>query len=229
MATTQLGHKYADHLIGLHTSGAMPLNVFLGDRPWSIGDVVAQFARDDAERAAAAAWERRFASHVAVHLLDPYTLAHGLNDSPVGLASWIIERRRAWSDCGGDVERFFSKDDLLTTVMLYWVTGAFSSSVRFYAEAARNPWSPSHDGLPIISAPMGISVFEQDKAPGPSDWVHDVFNVDLAAGARRGWALLGDGGPRRHRHRHPRHLPSLAIRALGTSGPGRPGAVIPRP
>jgi pimeloyl-ACP methyl ester carboxylesterase len=179
LATTQLGHKYSDRLIGLHTSGAMPLNTFLGFRPWSIGDVVSQFARDDDERAAAAAWERRFASHVAVHILDPYTLAHGLSDSPVGLASWLIERRRAWSDCGGDVERVYSKDDLLTSVMLYWVTGAFASSVRYYAEAARNPWSPSHTDMPMISAPMGISVFDQDRAPGPTDWVRDVYNVQL--------------------------------------------------
>jgi pimeloyl-ACP methyl ester carboxylesterase len=179
LVTTQLGHKYSDRLIGLHTSGAMPLDVFAGHRPWSIGDVVSQFARDDAERAAAAAWERRFASHVAVHVLDPYTLAHGLSDSPVGMASWLIERRRAWSDCGGDVERVYSKDDLLTSVMLYWATGAFSSSVRYYAEAARNPWAPAHTNRPMISAPMGISVFQRDRAPGPTDWVRDVYNVHL--------------------------------------------------
>jgi pimeloyl-ACP methyl ester carboxylesterase len=186
MATTQLGHKYPERLIGLHTSGAMPLQVFLGHRPWSIGDVVSQFARDDEERAAAAAWERRFASHVAVHLLDPYTLAHGLSDSPVGMASWLIERRRAWSDCGGDVEAVYSKDDLLTSVMLYWATGAFSSSVRYYAEAARNPWTPAHDRMPMVNAPMGISVFERDKAPGPSDWVHDVYDVRLLRVHERG-------------------------------------------
>src|SRR6266496_2830797 len=58
----------------------------------------------------------------------PQTLAAGLADSPAGLAAWIVEKFRAWSDCEGDVERRFSKDELLTTVTLYWVTGTIGSS-----------------------------------------------------------------------------------------------------
>jgi pimeloyl-ACP methyl ester carboxylesterase len=73
-----------------------------------------------------------------VHLqrTRPQTLAYGLADSPVGLAAWIVEKWRAWSDCGGEVERRFSKDQLLTTVMLYWVTGTIGSSFRFHRDWA---------------------------------------------------------------------------------------------
>jgi hypothetical protein len=64
-----------------------------------------------------------------VHLqrTRPQTLAYGLADSPVGLAAWIVEKWRAWSDCDGQVEPRFTKDQLLTTVMLYWVTGTNST------------------------------------------------------------------------------------------------------
>ena len=60
---------------------------------------------------------------MAVHVARPADAGLRLHDSPVGLAAWLVERRRAWSDCGGDVERRFSKDELLDDVMLYWVTG----------------------------------------------------------------------------------------------------------
>src|SRR5882762_2808454 len=62
----------------------------------------------------------------------PQTLAHGLNDSPAGLAAWIVEKFRAWSDCDGDVEKRFSKDDLLTNIMIYWVTATINSSFLPY-------------------------------------------------------------------------------------------------
>ena len=91
------------------------------------------------EREAMIAWEKRFASHVAVQHLDPQTLAYAMHDSPLGLCAWILERRRAWSDCRGEVETRFSKDDLLTTMMLYWLTDSFVTSVRFYYEAGADP------------------------------------------------------------------------------------------
>jgi hypothetical protein len=127
----------------------------------------------------AARWERRFASHVAVHMLDPQTLAFALHDSPVGLAAWLVERRRAWSDCGGDVERRFSKDELLTNIMLYWLTDSFSSSIRFYAEAPNSGWTPSHAGMPVVRVPTGLTVLEHDSPPGPRDWLRSYFNLTL--------------------------------------------------
>ncbi len=65
---------------------------------------------------------------------SPQTLGYGLEDSPAGLAAWIVEKFRSWSDCGGDVERSFTKDQLLTNVMVYWVTATATSSTRLYYE-----------------------------------------------------------------------------------------------
>ena len=176
LVSMQLGHKYPEVTRGIHLSNAFPLPPFDEGRPWSIGDAALVLAQGEDALEQVRAWERKFASHVAVHMLDPQTLAYALHDSPVGLCAWILERRRAWGDCRGDVESRFSRDELLTTMSLYWLTDCFVSSVRYYREAALHPWRPSHDGMPAIAVPTGISVFEHDMPPGGSmDWSADYY------------------------------------------------------
>ena len=111
----------------------------------------------------------------ATGVLDPQTLAFALHDSPLGLAAWLLERRRNWGDCKGDVESRFSKDELITSFMLYWLTDAFVSSVRFYQEAARHPWRPDHDRMPVVEAPTGITYFGADKPPGDMAWTEQYY------------------------------------------------------
>jgi pimeloyl-ACP methyl ester carboxylesterase len=103
-------------------------------------------------------------AHMAVHIGDPQSLAYGLTDSPTGLAGWMVKRRRAWSDCGGDVESRFSKDDLLTSFSLYWLTNSFGSAIRMYSSSFRAPWTPVHDRTPALQAPVGIGVFPKELA-----------------------------------------------------------------
>ena len=122
IVSSQLGHKYADELYGIHIGSGLPLDFFNGPRAWD-------FARnrpltDDQPadvRARIIELDHRSASHLAVHMLDGATLAHGLSDSPAGLLAWLLERWNAWSDNGGDVESVFTKDDLLTHATIYWV------------------------------------------------------------------------------------------------------------
>jgi hypothetical protein len=166
-------------LIGIHSTHPFPLPPFVGERPWSMAEATAALTAGTTDHAAALAWEKRFVSHVAVHMLDPQTLAFALHDSPVGLASWLVERRRSWSDCGGDVERRFSKDDLLTSISLYWLTDSFASSIRYYAEAPNSGWKPLRNSLPAIPTPTGLSLFRPDLPPGSRDWMRDYFNLKL--------------------------------------------------
>merc|ERR1712061_860250 len=65
----------------------------------------------------------------------PQTLSYGLNDSPVGLLAWIVEKLRDWSDCNGVVESAFTKDEILTNVMVYWLSSSVGSSMRLYYES----------------------------------------------------------------------------------------------
>jgi len=173
MVTSQLGHKYPEHLLGVHVNLQTPLSVFTDDPPTRD-----DFAEDEQDR-----WEQQergakvTASHTAVHVSDPQTLAYAMHDSPVGLAAWIVERRRNWSDSGGDVERRFSKDDLITTLVLYWVTETFVTSVRYYAEAARNPWEPAHDRTPVVQAPTGVAIWPQEVVQMPLRWMEKNYNL----------------------------------------------------
>ncbi len=164
----QLGHKYAERMIGVHVCGSGGFPWFSpNERSWDLFGPLAPNLPTQT-RAAVLARQRRVASHLAVQIIDPETLAVGLHDSPAGLASWLVERRRAWSDCGGDVESRFSKDDLLTHIFLYWATDSFVTSARFYAEAAAHPWQPSHERVPFIEAPTGVSIFLPDVPIPPS-------------------------------------------------------------
>ncbi|WP_458864644.1 hypothetical protein, partial [Enterococcus faecium] len=67
-----------------------------------------------------------------MHRTKPQTAAAGLTDSPVGLLAWIVEKLRSWSDCHGDVESRFSRDEILDVVTIYWFTGTIGSSMRMY-------------------------------------------------------------------------------------------------
>jgi pimeloyl-ACP methyl ester carboxylesterase len=93
------------------------------------------------------------------------------------LCAWLVDKRRAWSDCGGDIERRFSKDDLLTTASLYWHTRSFGSSARFYWEAAHRPWQPAHDRAPVVEAPTAVAVFPGDVLRMPRGWVERYCNL----------------------------------------------------
>jgi pimeloyl-ACP methyl ester carboxylesterase len=166
--TMQLGHKYAKDLLGIHLTMVCPLNMFNTERPWDVtGGMLAPPGLTPEQFKDFCAWQRRIASHVAVQVLDPQTLAYGLHDSPAGLLAWLVERRRTWSCPDGNIEAKFSKDHLITTAMIYWVTQSFVTSARYYAEAARHPWRPSDDSAAYVHAPAGISNMLMDGTAGP--------------------------------------------------------------
>ncbi len=174
IVSAQLGHKYADRLIGAHFTILLPLDTFTG------GGVDDSFYTDE-DRHLGPANEMFFADgggYFALQTTRPQTAAYGLNDSPAGLLAWILEKRRAWSDCNGDVETRFSKDDLITTVMIYWLTDSIGTSMRYYYEAAHNPWQPSHSREPVVEAPCGIADFPGEVVHQPEGWVRHYYNVN---------------------------------------------------
>ena len=105
----------------------------------------------------------------------PQTLGYGLNDSPAGLAAWIVEKFRTWSDCGGNVESVFSRDELLDNISLYWFTQTITSSVRLYRESARVPLRI--EAGERISPPFGFARFPKELVRPPREWPERFFNL----------------------------------------------------
>ena len=120
-------------------------------------------------------WSIQEGAYSRLQSTKPQTLAYGLNDSPVGLAAWITEKFRTWSDCGGNVERRFSKDELLTNIMLYWVTETIASSVRIYYENFHGlpPLTPGQH----IEVPAGIALFPKEISLPPREWAERTLRV----------------------------------------------------
>jgi pimeloyl-ACP methyl ester carboxylesterase len=169
--TAQLAHQFADRLIGAHLTFPALLGVDMG----AVG-------RDDFASDEVADFDRQYPpaynmTHYLTHMLEPHTLAWALQDSPAGLAAWMLHRRRAWSDCGGDVESRFSKDELITSFCLYWLTGTVSGSLRYYAASFAAPWVPSHDRQPILEAPTGMAVFPRELMHVPRALAQQATNL----------------------------------------------------
>jgi len=102
----------------------------------------------------------------------PQTLGFGLNDSPAGLAAWIVEKFHAWCDCDGDVEKKFTKDELLTNIMIYWATQTAASSTRIYFENRVAPPNPAK-----VTVPTACALFPKEIIAPPRKWVEARYNL----------------------------------------------------
>ncbi|MFC1411823.1 epoxide hydrolase family protein [Streptacidiphilus sp. N1-12] len=123
--TARLGQAHPECVVGIHL-----LDV-LGTPP----DAAAELS--DEERAylgGFGAWAQTEGAYAHQQRTRPLTLAQGLSDSPAGLLGWMVEKYRAWSDCGGDLSTRFTDDFLLTQASLYWFTNTISTSfIPYYA------------------------------------------------------------------------------------------------
>jgi pimeloyl-ACP methyl ester carboxylesterase len=161
-----LGLDHPGRVVAVHRMDAGP-PVFTGDP----ADLAPQ-ERAWIERAAA--WGAAEGAYGAMHRTKPQTAAVGLTDSPAGLAAWITEKLRAWSDCRGDVERSFTRDEILTNVTIYWLTGSIGSSMRMYhANAAIPPAQLARR----VEVPSGFSLFPGDIGRPPRAWLERTANV----------------------------------------------------
>ncbi|MBV9619440.1 MAG: alpha/beta hydrolase, partial [Gammaproteobacteria bacterium] len=120
-------------------------------------------------------WEREEGGYEHLQSTKPQTLAYGLTDSPAGLAAWLLEKWRAWSDCDGEVTRVIPLDWLLTNICIYWFTRTLASSVRLYHETRLHPWAPPAGCR--IETPTGIASFPKELSVPPPEWARRIYNV----------------------------------------------------
>jgi pimeloyl-ACP methyl ester carboxylesterase len=152
-------------------------------------------------------WDDNERGYTAIQSTKPQTLGYALHDSPAGLAAWILEKWRSWSDCGGRLESRFSRDFLLTVATLYWVTGTITSSMRDYYDNRRWQGEPRLGPGDIVRVPTAVAVFPHMLIPEgepPREWAERLYDI-------RRWTVMPRGG-----HFAPAEEPELVARDITT-------------
>jgi epoxide hydrolase len=174
--TTRIGALDPEHCVAIHLN--MPVASAPDDAPPLSDD-------DKADLAAIQQFQRDEAGYAQEQGTKPQTLGVALNDSPAGLLAWIVEKFRGWSDCDGDPERVFTRDQLITNVMTYWVTQTITSSMRLYWEMRQA--SAAGEASEYVTVPTGVARFPKEVLPFPRSWVERRYNVTH-------WAVMPRGG-----------------------------------
>lgn len=161
----ELALTHPERIIGIHSSGSNP---YVFQMPENLSAAETQFVQK------AQGWLQQEGAYAMQQSSKPQTLAYGLNDSPVGLAAWMVERFRNWSDSDGKVEKRFTKDELLSNIAIYWATQTINSSMRVYYESAHN-WSPN--GNKRVEVPTAMLMLAKDIAVAPREWENRFYNI----------------------------------------------------
>jgi microsomal epoxide hydrolase len=176
--TSRLGFAHADKLAGIHIN----LLSLRRDTPLPQNPTPEE-KRYFEQRAH---WMAEEVGYIGIQGTKPQTLAYGLTDSPAGLAAWIVEKFWRWSDNGGDLDGCIGRDDMLTNIMFYWVTGAIGSSFWPYYARMHGPW-PIPDGA-RIQVPMGYAEFPREILRPPRSLAEQMY------GDIRRWTKMPRGG-----------------------------------
>jgi pimeloyl-ACP methyl ester carboxylesterase len=171
---------FPERVIGAH------LNFFPGSYRPPLGDEFPPISQEEQRYLDKVAdWTATEGGYAHLHATRPQTLSYGLTDSPVGLAAWIVEKFRNWSDCNGDVEQTFGFDTLLTDISLYWFSDDINGSLRLYKENRLAPltFNPGER----VAPPLGVALFPRELPMPPRSWVERAFDV-------RHWTVMPRGG-----------------------------------
>ncbi|MBK7952311.1 MAG: epoxide hydrolase [Deltaproteobacteria bacterium] len=200
-----LGHRHPAHVEGLHLSLPLGIPAPLEARP----------AAETAWLESSARWQAEEGGYSAIQSTRPRSLAYGLTDSPVGLAGWILEKFCAWSDCDGDPLNVFDRDELLTNVMIYWLSGSIGSSIQYYHAHRVAP--PSAMRPVRIEVPTGVLLCAKETWRPPRSAVERKFPVVR-------WTEVDRGG-----HFAALEVPDVVVEELRAFFGGSSPPTQPRP
>jgi len=134
------------------------------------------------------AWDAVERGYSAIQSTKPQTVGYGLTDSPAGLAAWVVEKWRSWSDSGGDLDGHISRDALLTLLTIYWTTGCITTSMRDYYD---NRHSANRIGpADFVDVPTAVAVFDHEFVPEGNPvraWAERLYRL-------RRWTRMPRGG-----------------------------------
>jgi pimeloyl-ACP methyl ester carboxylesterase len=163
--TSHLGLWRADVVTAIHVMAVLT--------PW-LGEGSAPLSAEEKRfQALIAEWEQDEGGYDHQQRTRPQSLAYGLNDSPAALAAWIVEKWRAWSDCGGEVGSVFSQDELLTNISLYWFTETGGSATRLYYDREHPAWAP--DARTRVAVPTGVALTVEPVERAPRAWAERTY------------------------------------------------------
>ena len=176
--STQVAARDTAHVAGLH------LNMCTGAAPAGADPEARLTEAERARLKVRQTFQNEETGYQQIQGTKPQTIGIALNDSPVALAAWIVEKFRTWCDCDGTPETIFTKDELLTNITLYWVTETAASSARIYYES-RHPTTPPVPGR--IEVPTACADFPKEIIWSPRRWLEARYNITR-------WTEMPKGG-----------------------------------
>lgn len=182
--TEQLARDHSDVVAAIHLTDVPFGHIF--QKPDDTSSAEKKFFAESEK------WVQKEGAYALIQSTKPQSLAPGLNDSPAGLAAWMVEKFEAWSDCGGRIESRFTKDEILTHIMIYWATESIGTSFLPYYDYANasavtwiaqgfKKWSGSSQ------VPAAFALFPEDISQPPRAWAERFFNVQR-------WTEMPRGG-----------------------------------
>src|SRR5881296_573903 len=165
--TSVLGASHPDRLAGIHVNLLAIRRDLTATKPPT--------PEEQAYLVEIKNWMSEETGYQGIQGTKPQTLAYGLTDSPVGLAAWIVEKFRTWSDCEGEVERCFTKDEMLTNIMLYWTSGAINAAFWPYYSTRHGDWTLP--ASPRITVPTAYMAFPREILRPPRTMAERVLNI----------------------------------------------------
>lgn len=167
--STWLALKYPDNIIGMHLNYiSSSYKPYMKDGEQVTSEVL-EFQK------LIEIWSSTEGAYSNIQSTKPQTLAYGLNDSPVGLCAWIIEKFNNWSDNDGNIYNVFSKDELLANITLYWITQSIHSSIRIYSENSKHPIQFGENDF--VAVPVGFAKFPKELPTPPRSYIEKSFNI----------------------------------------------------
>ena len=175
--TEAIAFRYPENVAGIHLTD-LPFHHLFTVKADQLSDAEKKYIETGQK------WQLTQGGYAIIQSTTPQTVAYGLNDSPAGLASWIIEKFYRWSDCHGDLDNCYTKDDLLTNLTIYWATETINSAMRIYYEVMKFPSANSNKKVEL---PVGVALFPKDLITPPREFADRFFNV-------KQWTEMPKGG-----------------------------------
>jgi pimeloyl-ACP methyl ester carboxylesterase len=193
---TYLALDHADALLGIHLT-TPEIAPYMGPETRKLSEVERSYVEQTRQ------WDAVERGYSAIQSTKPQTLGYALNDSPVGLAAWILEKWRSWTDSGGDLDQRFPRDFLLTMLTIYWATQSVTPSMRDYYD---NRWHGVEIGPDdFVRVPTAFAGFANHfvaEGEPPREWIERLYDV-------RRWTPMARGG-----HFAPVEEPELVARDI---------------